>query len=845
MKNLIRGRIIIVNLKKVVKIGSTKTTNPNKEDQEKYEEKVKNMRAACKNFKEKFKEYLDIPKMWQGLLKCSFKEQMAKNRLVSRTSRILHDMSKKLSKFKNEFDPNKVAEYSKAFYFKAKKANSKDYIKRSAIDDEEVADFFNIEIPRILQGKAKEKKNALNEAVEKSKGLIDTANKKRRDSLGSKNKAANAVKGFNEAKEKSDSKEDQNEIKQQILAGKQDANNLESSMKELEKQQKVMVKASQALQQGIKKTSNENKINELMKPLKGAIENFDKSTEKLEAAIDDLQKSTDSINNAEEKGAFDEETGTFTIRSDDDFKEIKNHKGKIKAIIVEGNIKTIGDQAFFNCKALTSVDLGNVTTIGEQAFCSCTALESVVFGNNVKTIEKSAFAGCKALTSVDLKNVTTIRESAFDDCEKLEIVDLSKVTTIGDQAFYKCKKLEIVDLSKVKTIGKWAFRDCEILESVVFGENVNNIGELAFYSCETLESVVFRGSVDTIGGQAFSCCSSLKTVILPKDKEKAANVKEEMLKQIRKKEGIEFISDFEEAYSFDKGTGIFTIKTEDGFSGSIQYKTKIKKIIMEESIETVKNSAFKCCTALESVDLKNVTTIGEAAFDDCKALTSVDLSKVTTIGKLAFKNCEKLESVVLSNVKTIGGSAFGGCKALTSVDLSKVTTIEGGTFANCEALERVNLGNVTTIRTSAFKGCKKLKKIDLSNVTTIRKWAFNGCEALTSVVFGNNVTTIEESVFYNCTALTSVDLSNVTTIRRWAFRNCTSLTSVDLKNVTTIGELAFDGCSNLKTVTLPENEEKAKMVKEKILNQTGKNAGDGENGTIQFINDPEPAKQKK
>ena len=172
----------MVNLKKVVKIGSTKTTNPNKKDQEKYEKKVENMQTACKEFEEKFKEYLDIPKMWQGLLKYYFEEQMAKNRLVSRTSRVLHDMSKKLSKFKGEFDPNKVAEYSKAFDFKAKTANSKDYIKRSAIDDKKVADFFNSEIPKILQRKAKEKKNALNKAVRNSKDQIATANEKRRNS---------------------------------------------------------------------------------------------------------------------------------------------------------------------------------------------------------------------------------------------------------------------------------------------------------------------------------------------------------------------------------------------------------------------------------------------------------------------------------------------------------------------------------------------------------------------------------------------------------------------------------------------------------------------------------------
>ena len=122
--------------------------------------------------------------------------------------------------------------------------------------------------------------------------------------------------------------------------------------------------------------------------------------------------------------------------------------------------------------------------------------------------------------------------------------------------------------------------------------------------------------------------------------------------------------------------------------------------------------------------------------------------------------------------------------------------------------------------------------------------AFSGCTALQSVDF-KNVTTVGKYAFSKSESLESINLNNVTTVEESAFSNCTALQSVDFKNVETVKGYAFFGCTSLKTVTLPKNEKAAK-IKENILKQTGKNAGDGKNGTIQFINDPdENAKQQK
>ena len=70
-------------------------------------------------------------------------------------------------------------------------------------------------------------------------------------------------------------------------------------------------------------------------------------------------------------------------------------KYDIKRIIIGDGVTTIGEFAFYDCSALTSVTIPNsVTTIGECTFEDCRALTSVTIPNSVTTIGNYAFADC-------------------------------------------------------------------------------------------------------------------------------------------------------------------------------------------------------------------------------------------------------------------------------------------------------------------------------------------------------------------------------------------------------------------------------------------------------------------
>ena len=121
-----------------------------------------------------------------------------------------------------------------------------------------------------------------------------------------------------------------------------------------------------------------------------------------------------------------------------------NGKG---VITFDGDVTTIGYDAFYNRESLTSVNIpDSVTTIGGCAFVYCRSLTSVNIPDSVTTIGIKAFYCCTSLTSVNIPDsVTTIGNSAFWACTSLTSVNIGdSVTTIGDYAFRSCNSLKRV-----------------------------------------------------------------------------------------------------------------------------------------------------------------------------------------------------------------------------------------------------------------------------------------------------------------------------------------------------------------------------------------------------------------
>ncbi len=380
------------------------------------------------------------------------------------------------------------------------------------------------------------------------------------------------------------------------------------------------------------------------------------------------------------------------------------------------SVTSIGNNAFYNCSSLTSVNIPNsVTSIGYLAFWDCSSLTSVTIPNSVTSIGGSAFYSCSSLTTLNFNaincsyNYTHNNYNPFRNCPITTINIGDSVQRIPDYFANNRDNLTSVTIgNSVDTIGDFAFFDCDSLTSVTIGNSVTSIGESAFHFCTSLTSVNIPNSVTSIGVMAFSICSSLTSVTIGNS--------------------VTSIGDWAFADCYD-----------------------LTSVTIGNSVTSIGERAFRECSSLTSVTIPNsVTCIGGEAFYNCSSLTSVTIpNSVTSIGSCAFYNCSSLTSVTIPNSVTyIGTWAFGGCSSLTTLNYNAI---------NCNDFYGYVYDNVY--------GYYNYHQFAYCPITTINigdsvqripnNFAYN-LDSLTSVTITNSVDTIGDSAFYSCNSLTSI-----------------------------------------------------------------------------------------
>jgi hypothetical protein len=98
------------------------------------------------------------------------------------------------------------------------------------------------------------------------------------------------------------------------------------------------------------------------------------------------------------------------------------------------NVTAVGGYAFYNCGALSTVDLPAATGVGNWAFEDCDALETVNLPA-LTSVGTGNFAGCSVLATVNLPAAASIGDGAFIDCSALAALNIPAVTNIGADVF--------------------------------------------------------------------------------------------------------------------------------------------------------------------------------------------------------------------------------------------------------------------------------------------------------------------------------------------------------------------------------------------------------------------------
>ena len=303
----------------------------------------------------------------------------------------------------------------------------------------------------------------------------------------------------------------------------------------------------------------------------------------------------------------------------------------IKKVIIPEGVKTIGSGAFFACTNITSLTLpSTLETIGGSAFYGYTSDGSfselaVSFADcaSLKTIGDEAFFGCAGIRSLDLPDsVEYVGRDAFTETRAYyDFMDSSlaagdgenKFKTVGDGVLlwvYVAKdQTEIAVPAGVKTIAggacsgwdspivysdiedsdnseaiKVRYRITYNVTSITIPDSVKNIGSYAFYRLIALPSVVIPDSVEEIGNAAFYQCGAVESIKLGK--------------------GLKTLG----AYAF--------------------CMTAVKSVTLPEGLQSMDSGTFSQCEALERLVIpRSVKSIGAAIIDDgCVAFSALYIS---------------------------------------------------------------------------------------------------------------------------------------------------------------------------------------------------------------------------
>ena len=253
---------------------------------------------------------------------------------------------------------------------------------------------------------------------------------------------------------------------------------------------------------------------------------------------------------------------------------------------VPQSVEELGDECFYDCAALTSVDLSKIKKMDTGVFWG-TPLTSVEWPAAVTEIPANTFWACGKLTTI--KGIPG-QPGAWDN-----------ITKIGANAFNQCTALTTIKLpAELKTIDAQAFRTCINLATVDYGTKVETIGDGAFWYTRALKKFFFKGSVKTLGADAFRE-SGLTCVHLKGD----MTIGKEAFMDCTSLKYVEFPAT-------SSATQPLTYVAEGMFAGC----TSLPFITLPSTVTEIKTKAFDGCSSLKYVNIlaASPATLGANAF---------------------------------------------------------------------------------------------------------------------------------------------------------------------------------------------------------------------------------------
>lgn len=348
---------------------------------------------------------------------------------------------------------------------------------------------------------------------------------------------------------------------------------------------------------------------------------------------------------------------------------------KITVDGVDYSVTSIGNEAFRECKALTSVAMPSVTSIGQEAFEYCSNLTSVDMPL-VTSIGTYAFYACP-ITHLSLPaTLTRIANGCFVGTREITLAATTPAT-LGTDVFGKYIVIRVPEsaVNTYRTAAGWSNYKDQIL----------SMSDSTDYNVTVTAQEKESGLLNVLGQNNLSKVVSLKVT---------GTINSYDIMVIRNKMTYLRYLDLTDANivanDFEYYTGCHT---EDNVIGSYMfaYLDKLLSVKLPKNAIRIRDEVFSCCASLVEVILPvKLEEIGGYAFELCHNLKNIDLPPtLKTIDGYAFFDCDGLEKISLPGVETIGYAAFSSCERLKEVRIPSTLKYIGDKAFNIDNLEKI------------------------------------------------------------------------------------------------------------------------------------------------------------
>jgi len=185
----------------------------------------------------------------------------------------------------------------------------------------------------------------------------------------------------------------------------------------------------------------------------------------------------------------------------------------------------LGRRAFYNCSALTTINLQYVEKFEGSALSGCTSLEYFMGPDSERGIIdlpnlKYGDFGCSGTKVREIRNIGSVKKLAswgFIGCSLLNNIDniLPQIEEIGSMCFWRCPSLSINDLNcpNLKTMDVSVFPDIKI-------KKISSLGSLTvlqremFKNCTMLTEAVLPTTLTQIDDNVFGGCTALESLTI-------------------------------------------------------------------------------------------------------------------------------------------------------------------------------------------------------------------------------------------------------------------------------------------------------------------------------------------